>query len=732
MKFTMRIIAASAVALVSYASFAGWNEYTKTINGSIADITLTVNDTAISHTLSGDGIDTLRFTRSSDFYSVKLRSSSGNDLSGGIIVDGFLLKVQNPNVLGTGPVMLTNNWSGLYVDWQAEGSAVDVTNKVVFDTVNSFAAGQDAYKLILHNVGVTDANSGKVVTLGREKTGTANVTLSLDGSDNDAIGYFSLRGNLALDIDGGTISASATGGTRDIFQKVDSDATPTITVHNSPLTIDVADGGDVSLGVSPVYSKDHTATSVVEEYKTSDWSFEDGPGSWTVSNGGVYEKGAAAFDGAGQTTNGTKYVMVRQGATLSRTISLPSDGLWRVVLEQGCRSGGYSLNMATTVSIGGSTVLTIPAVTTAHGFQEYSSDLVQLSAGDYAFQIAVASGGTYNSLNFDAIRFERVEETTPGFSIAKTGAGSLTLTGDDFPSTTSELGLSVYDGTLVVASAELDGNSIAVANGGEVVFSAVAATDAVVGVAAGGKVTFGQPATELVTNGGFETPVVTSYGFQWSSACSWTLKPDGSSEERNNAGIQHNGSAVTADSDDQTPYGDQSLYLRPGGSASQSVTVPEDGDYTLYFWQAARNYGSAHELDLTVYVDGTSVHVNSGRSARYAPYLTRKTLTLTQGSHTLKFECGSGGADGAMVFVDAISLKAVASPNDFSAARLSFESGATVELNDVSVRRFKVGEVLVDGVKVLGGNAALEAAGVTIIGDGRISCGNYGMRISIR
>ena len=720
-------LAAGIVLSVSPA-FAGYNEYTTNDVGNIRDVTLTVNDTVISDKLSGGGIDTLRFTRGGGMSSVKLRSNGGNDLPGGIIVDGFTLKIQNPNVLGTGPVQLLNQWAMLYVDWQDTGSSVDVQNRVVFDTIDTYAAGQDSYKLILHNVGVTDRNSAKAVSLGRDGTSTANVTLALDGNDNDPIGYFNLRGNLALNIDGGTLRAAATGGTRALFQPVNAQATPAITVHNSPLTVDVAEGGDVRFGVSPTYVKDKTVTTFAEEYKPDNWSFESGNTGWTFSNGGNYSNGSA-FDANSTwaTTNGTKYAMCRQGATISRTIALPSAGLWSVVFEQGCRDGSYSLNVTTTVSLGGNTVMTIPAMTAqseTHGFQEYRSEPVQLPAGDCAFQIALGSAGQYNSLNFDAIRFERYEETTPSCSLTKTGAGSLTLAGSDFPSTTSELPVAVNGGVLTVCDAALAGNSFAVGSGGELVFSDVTATNTLTSVATGGAVAFGVAESNFVVNGSFEMPVVSSYGFQWANACQWILKPDGTSAERGNEGIQHNGSAVTSDSADQTPYGDQSLFLRPGASASQTVNIPANGRYVLSFWQAARNYGSANVLDLYVMVDGVTNIVNAGKAERYDPYRTSRTLSLTAGSHTVQFECGTADTQqGAMIFVDDVSLKAVSAQNDFATSTLSLVSGATVRLNNAGQGKLAVGTVTVNGVKVNGGASALRKAGVIVEGDGRIQCG---------
>ena len=732
MKRKTAAVATAGVVLVVISAFAGYNEYTKTVSGTVADVTLTVNDTVISDKLSGNGIDTLRFTRGNGFYSVKLRSSGGNDLSGGIIADGYLLKIQNPNVLGTGPVQLTNQWSGLYVDWQDTGSSVDVYNRVVFDTVNSYAAGQDAYKLILHNVGVTGNNTAKAVTLGREGTGTANVTLALDGAENDPIGYFNLRGNLALTLDGGTIRAAATGGTRALFQPVNAQATPAITVLNAPLTVDVAEGGDVWFGVSPTtYSKTHAVMNVVEEYKPSNWSFEDSNTGWTFGsaqggNTSYVSSNGSAFDDCGSTTNGTKYAMVRNGSTLSRTITLPTAGLWSVVLEQGCRSGAYSKNIETTIKIGDTTMMTIPKLTSdseLHGFQEFRSETVQLSAGDYTFAITLSYTGANGSLNFDAIRFERCESTTPNFSLAKTGAGSLMLTGSDFPSVTSNLEIEVGDGTLVVSDAALTGNSFAVGNGGDLMFSGVTAANANVTVASGGTVTFGKVATELVTNGSFETPTVNGYPFHWASTCFWSLLPSDSSVPR--PGIQSNGSAVTQSVADQTPYGNQSLFLRTGSTAEQSISVPATGRYLLSFWQAPRNYASSNELDLKVFVDGTEVIVNAGKAGRYEPYRTERTLTLTQGSHALKFECASGGSEGSMVFIDDVSLVAVAGSeaNDFSTATLSLASGSTIKLNRSGQSKIHIGTVLVDGINVRGGKGALRKAGVTVEGEGRIQCG---------
>lgn len=721
-------LVALCLAMAAVPAFAGYNEYNTADTGNIRDVTLTVNDTIISDKLSGNGIDTLRFTRSDSFYSVKLRSNGGNDLPGGIIADGYTLKIQNPNVLGMGPVVLTNNNACLYGDSYSALSQIDVHNRVVFDTVNSWAAGENAKPLILHNIGVTGKNTAKAVALGRTETRQSTVTLALDGNDNDPIGYFTLRGNLALTINGGTLRAAAAEGTRALFQTANQ-ATPTLTILNAPLMVDVADGGDVWFGVSqPTYSKTQTITNVVEEYKPDNWSFESGRTGWSITTGDVYEKGDFAFDGNGMyaTTNGTKYAMVRHDNTISRSITLPSAGLWKVVFEQGCRGGDYSIGITATVTIDDSAVMEIPGPTAPYGFKEFRSEAVQLTSGSHTFKIALGSGTTndannHGSLNFDAIRFERIEVTTPGFSLAKTGAGSLTLSGKDFPSATSDLPIDVENGILELSAAALSGNSISVASGGELTLSGVAATNTTITVASGGIVSFGTTNKNLVVNGSFETPSITTYGYKWLSECKWTLLPS-SGDNGVRAGIQHNGSDISKlGAADLTPYGDQSLYLRTGTTAEQSISVPVDGDYVLSFWQAPRNYAASQELALTVTIDGNEVVVNPGQSARYEPYRTSQVVSLAAGSHTLKFACAAGGGAGSMLFVDDVSLKAVSEPNDFATSTLTLASGATVRLNNAA--KMAVGTVTVDGAKIRGGANALRAVGVTVEGNGRIQCG---------
>lgn len=730
----VKVAAVCLAMAASTAVFAGYNEYTKPlpVSDGVADVALTVNDTIITDKLSGDGIDALRFTRAGDIFSVKLRSAGGNTLPGGIIADGFLLKIQNPNVLGSGPVLLKNQWSGLYGDVWSELPAIDVANRVVFDTASSYAAGEDAKNLVLHNVGVTEANASKVVTLGREGTGKATVTLALDGDRNDAVGYFNLRGNLALTLDGGTLRAAATGGERNLFQKANDQATPSLAIENSPLTIDVAEGGTVGFGVSPTYAKTKKSLQFAEEYKPDNWSFEEGNTGWTFSNGGTYTRGAA-FDANGTwgPKDGDKYAMVRNGAALTREIEIPADGMWCVVFDMGCRDGGYSLNIDTTVAIDAVSVLTIAKLTDAsqaHGFETVRSEPHQLTAGKHDFKIELSSTGGYGSLNFDAIRFERYEESVPGHSIVKTGTGTLSLKDGDLPSDGANVSVMVGGGTVFVTDAALKGNSFSVGGGAALSFSGVTAVGTEVSVASGGTVVLGALGENIVNNGGFEKPEVADYGFKWAGECDWTLEP--AAEPR--PAIQHNGGTLTK-SADQTPYGSQSLFLRTGTSASQTVYAQASGDYVLSFWQAPRNYASSNELALKVVIDGVEVIENEGQSVRYEPYRTSKAIQLAQGAHTVKIECLAGGEAGSGIFVDDVSLAAVMPLNDFSKASLSLKPGATLRVDGAVNKKTAIGTVVVDGVAVRGGADALRAAGVIVEGSGRIQCGKpFGLSLVLR
>ena len=704
----------SAAAIVASA---GYNEYTSTVTDGIKDVTLTANETIITDKLSGEGVDTLRFTRSSNFYTVKLRSTDGNDLPGGIIANGYNLMIQDPNVLGTGPVLLTNDWSSLQVDW----GACDVLNRVIFGSTLSSAYGQSSYLLTLHNIGVGVKNSPKSVLLGRDGW-SSSVCLALDGAENDPVGFFKLKDRLTLTLDGGTLRAAADVAVRDLFQRAEATETPPVVkIANKPLTVETTDGSAVRLGIVLTFAQSHTNEVFQEEYKTDDWSFENGIGEWKfiqstlntsfqTANGQPYD----TRDGiAWTTTNGSKYVMLRLGAQVYRDFNVPTTGKWKVVFERGCRpDSSYSMNMATTVYVDDTAVCTFPALTKAeekHPFKEFSTDLIDLSKGLHKIAIGIdGSGNLYSSLNFDAIRLQRYEVEVPPHAIAKTGEGVFVLNDVN----KGDLTVTAEAGMLACENVILPNAAISVANGAEFDAAGLSAAGATIDVAAGGKISF--RSVDLIVNGNFETPVTSNYGWYWPSQCKWTLTP----QVEPRPGIQRNGGTYTP-TYNQTPYGKQMLFLRSDNSASQTVSVPADGTYELSYWACARKgYAS---LALTVTIDGTAVV--AGQTLGADEYVrTTKKVALTKGDHTLKFEAAAGGHQYALMFIDNVSLAdATVQPSDLSETTLQLKSGSIVRLDNTE--KVVVGSATVDGVEVNGGAATLRRAGVIVEGEGRIQCG---------
>ena len=697
----------AACGLAAATAFAN-NEYTKTVKDGVAEVVGTQNDPLITDTLSGAGIDTIKFTRSGSFGAVKLRSSSGNTHTGGTISDGVMIKIQNPNVLGTGPVWLYNQWAALYVDWCS--AEVDVPNKVYFDNSESYVAGQDAYGLALHNIGVTDANTSKLVVIGRTGTGTANLHLALDGDQNDPIGYFALRGNLSLTVDGGTLRAAA-GSARDFFAKADANATPRISILNAPLTIDAAAGSPVRFGIAPTFSGVKAVDVFQEEIKPTNWSFETTSG-WTFVPGaggaGGYYQNNSAFDSNNlyPTTNGTHYAMMRRGGSVYQNISFAKAGKYRVVFERGCRGGNYSKGISLTVSIDDTPLTVFPALSAPTGFTQLETDFVNLTAAEHKLSFALSETATdsYGSLNIDAVRLERYETVTPGFEIAKTGAGTFVI--NDFNQ--NALSVDVQNGTLACENTVLPNATIAVANGATLNAAGLTAAGAEINVAVGGRVALSPvDSANLVANGSFETPYTADNAFYWASACLWTLYPwEGSARPV----IQRNGGTYCPSGNSYpTPYGDQFLLLRIDEAAYQSVSVPEDGTYALSFAQSYRK--GYQSPGLTVAVDGNAVLTVSGADAQHDFEQTTVNVVLTKGNHEIRFTAQSGNNAGqySRLSIDNVSLvDAVVSPCDLSATTLALKSGSIVRLDNPE--KAVIGAVTVNGVEVRGGANALRAS----------------------
>lgn len=707
--------------------------YTKTMDGTIADIALSSNNEVIYDGFTSSQASALRFTKDGDKTTVKLRGVA-NEMIDGIYSYGVTVNITDPwaRVLGFGPIRLLGDYAGLY----GNVNDVDVTNRVVFCS-NSYAAGENSTVLTLHNIGVDELNTSKRVLLGRDGTRSSTVCLNLDDPANDAVAYFMLKGDIDLKLKGGTIKLAEDSDGR-IFRAANSDATPEITVANSPLAIDVPKNRNATFGIMPTFSNADVVWDVAEEYKTADWSFESGAGSWTFtgSGSGVYNRGEKDFDGKGSlpTTNGTKYVMVRQSGSMSRTISLSTAGYWRAVFEQGCRPGNYSLSMEVTVTIDGNVVATLPTVSSAmrvHGFQEVKIPPVWLVQGDHTFVISLQSASDqYRSMNFDAVRFERCVETHPAPKLTKTGAGTFMCS----DMSTEGVELDVQSGKVVLKGSKLSSSTITVRQGSQLDVCGLDASSSTIDVKKGAVITFGahHAEDELIVNGSFEEPTIPNYAFKWASECKWNLNPTDS--KGNRPGIQHNGSDYSKiDGSFKTPYGDQTLFLRANETAEQTISVAKAGNYVLSYSRSSRCNYNSWTMGLRVFVDNVEVYFDAGRSVASDFATVSTVLDLASGPHTIKLKGESGvntNAGYSMLFIDNVSIVPM-SVDALGKAHLALRSGSIVRLDNPE--KAVIGAVTVDGVEVRGGANALRAAGVVVEGDGRVQCGDpLGLTVIIK
>ncbi len=169
--------------------------------------------------------------------------------------------------------------------------------------------------------------------------------------------------------------------------------------------------------------------------------------------------------------------------------------------------------------------------------------------------------------------------------------------------------------------------------------------------------------------------------------------------------------------------GRQTLVLREGGTAVQTVNVPAAGEYEVSFVQAHRPYLSPHQVPITAFIDDQPVVSVPARATRDTGYLRYSgKVTLTAGEHTFKLLSGetAGVGGGNDLLFDDVSIAPVASTVVIDGT-LALESGSTLVLNNDKPIRWL--NVTVDGKAVKGGKASLIAAGVTIEGNGTFSAG---------
>lgn len=629
---------------------------------------------------------------------------------------------------GDGDIVLASGGSLLV---NAAGPSVTVPNKVVFKGQGAMytyvsSMSHDS-SVILKSVGTPAESETHHIRLGRASAaGLGWVTLSLTDPASEALDEIRLAGTLRLTLDGGVIRARG-DAKAPFFRQMDAAGAVAVDITGNGVAFEVAENAHVALSHPVSVTAGETREVVAETYYPENWSFEDytgnplaqssrQPGDWedephpnahneytqVCTNGGAFDTDG---DRVWSTTNGMNYAMVRRGSSMKRAVNLPAAGEWRVVFELGCRPlGTYSVNQTAVVSIDDTTMLTVGGVNSAelHGFREYVTPAFSFGAGEHTLRLAVADSAQGSaSLNFDAVRLERIVNEPVITPVVKEGAGVLVLADQKMPQTS----LTAAAGNLVLSNLDMDERST-------------------VEVKRGATLCLSGAQNSLVKNGNFEfdghlTGVASAAVYGWNVEC---RDPQSREKCRQNGYLQMNGGNLPPEEAAHTPYGDMTAYLRPMNRMSQTVSIAESGRYVFSFVVADRSYSDSYSISVTAKVDGDEV-VQVPAAAQYRAFRRYSAeLELAAGDHVIEIAAGDSRLEtaGAMVFIDDVSLVASGVCDLKPAFRM--QSGSVLELDNsapLHVRKFYV-----DGVRVNGGRSALIEAGVAVTGSGRIAVGD--------
>ena len=720
-------------ALVSMSVFA---DFTVTTNGTEVFFSVTGADyTYTQPCLAEDVSKVYVYARKALLWYVDSPSTH----TGGTEVQYGQLYLNSGDALGSGPLYLDNDGSLV-----VPGSFVaTISNKVVFGQSNSsYATSLANGRLTLNSVGTPETGETHYIRLGRTTSGSvSHVTLALVDAGSEAVNEIRLSGAVDLTLDGGTVKARADAVKPFFMVATDGDA---MNVKISPkgITFDVAADGELVPGGTFAF-KEEVATNVVETYYPNDWSFEGEltgasgafSGGWILepSGGNAYSetsqvrRNGSAFDTSGETkwvtTNGNYYAMIRRKTALYQDVDVPSDGLWRVVFEQGCRPGSTyaSIYMTMTVTMDGETWFVVPAIydaANAYGFKEFRSGVFALSAGSHRLKFAVSDVNLgQRNLNLDAVRLERLEEVRLKGDFAKTGSGTATLAGQSLDG----VSVSSSAGVLTLCDCGLDGATVAVAPGAKVeLFGASCAAAAAVSVASGGTLVLGEAAGNLITNGNFEADgavfLSRNSPFGWSGE-----RLDTRPKTSGGFGVQTNGYAFS-EGGPYTSHGDSSLFLRASNRVSQAFSVVDAGTYAVTFKQACRRNLASNTLQTTVAIDGEEILVTPVANGYYDYTRFGANKYLSAGQHVLSFTTGDTEGEnlGEVVLIDDVCV-APAAGTPPSSLSLRLSTGSVLSLENSQT--FRIADISVNGFPVKGGRAALTAAGVVVEGSGRFRVG---------
>ena len=664
---------------------------------------------------------------------------------GGTEVVGVQMRIPRCDVFGSGNVILGGG--GVIAALIAYGVDVTITNKVIFNNSDSYAMGYTGGNITLKSVG-TNVGGYKTIRLGRVNAhDPSDATLSLTDPASEALNRINLQGACALKLDGGTIKALSTAY-NPFFNVTTSGDVADISITTNGVTFEVPAGTTLHPG-QPLKFSEVQQYVVKETFYPENWDFEEANSTWTFTCSGQYKDSTiksmpSAWDGNGAyPPRGSRYAMLRQQTVLSTGINVPADGLWRVAFLRGCRAG-FSSGMTLGVLVDGTTKHTFPALSGSSydcSFTELVTEPFEMTSGSHTLAFSVSSAESTYSFNVDAVRLERVDALSIRGTLAKTGAGTMDLTGQDL----SGAHLTAAEGTLALGSVTFDGSDLTVQSGAmaliedSVINGAVSVAaggtnrilnctfgeDAVISVADGGVLVLSDLGVNLIANGSFEANGPQTYAAgTYPKGWTWDREED-LGTINGDGGLQGNGGTLSA-SGPYTPAGSVSAYLREACFYSQTVNCRVAGNYSLSLIAADRKLGHSEQMPVYLIVDGVTVATLPARES-YGDY-TRiaAEVPLTVGDHVIKIAAGKANtpALGNMVFIDDVRLRRIAPMNKITAGEFRLASGA--ELNLDLLDRLEVeAKFLVDGVEVRGRKSALAGAGVIVTGQGKIFVNDF-------
>lgn len=446
---------------------------------------------------------------------------------------------------------------------------------------------------------------------------------------------------------------------------------------------------------------------------------------------GVYVNGNE-YNVGRDTPFGKYSVLVRTGHELtSPAFEIPEDGTWRLNFWRVGRKGysGSSLTATvvfTDVDTGVAETNKIPGFTDVATYQQTLSPAFDLHAGRYTFSISTPPNGT-STMFYDHFAVEKVEveQTSPGGTVTKRGAGRLVLADDTYTNP-----FVVDGGALSFVNAALEGVDFTVSSGTLELGAGVEVDVASrVAIAAGAGLQLSDQGENLILNGSFERNGVESgVNFKdgnrvledWVISCVEANGNNGNGG--NNGGVQGNGGNITP-TGPLTDYGTYTATIREHCRLTQTVSVTESGNYELSFVYATRrDYGTTTAG--RVLVDEEVVIENLPKNP--TSFVRQSAIVaLEPGDHTLAFEVYQGNATsgGPMMLFDDVGLRRIADLPDLK-GRIELSAGSTLELFNSEPLELEAGTVYVNGREFQGSQNALAGRGVVVRGEGRLHVGH--------